>query len=65
MWRVRDVREQPTECRQVADELLGTGANLVPDGVENAADNHVKRPEVRIVDRQIVQIELCDMLNGR
>ena len=63
---MRDVvREQPTECRQVADELLGTGANLVPDWVEDASDNHVERAEVRVVYRQVVQVELCVMLNGR
>ena len=52
------VPQQATQRSEIVDELLCAWPDLVPDGIEDATYNHVKGPEVRVVDGQIVEVKL-------
>ena len=54
----KSVREKTAKGREVADKLFGARAHFVPNRVENAAHDHVEGAEVRVVDREVIQVEL-------
>ena len=53
-----NAREETAKGREVADELFGARAHFVPNRIEDAAHDHVEGAEVRVVDREVVQVEL-------
>ena len=53
-----NVREQATERSEIADKLLRSRTDFVPHGIEDTANDHIERTKVRIVDGQIIQIQL-------
>lgn len=53
-----DLREETAQRREITNELFSLRPDLVPYGIQLPAHDRVERTEVRVLDVEVIQIQL-------
>lgn len=56
--RGHDLREETAQCREITNELFSLRPDLVPYRIQLPAHDRVERTEVRVLDAEVIQIQL-------